>query len=56
MGTPDFMSPEAVDSLNAGIESDLWSIGVVAHVFLTGLSPFRAQSPYFSFLKIMFLN
>ena len=52
MGTPDFMSPEAVDSLNAGVESDLWSIGVVAHVFLTGLSPFRAQSPYFSFLRI----
>jgi serine/threonine protein kinase len=52
VGTPEYMSPEAVDSLNAGIESDLWSIGVVAHVFLTGLSPFRAQSPYFSFLKI----
>ena len=35
-----------------GRRGDLWSIGVVAHVFLTGLSPFRAQSPYFSFLKI----
>lgn len=52
VGTPEYMSPEAVDSKNAGVASDLWSIGVVAHVFLSGLSPFRAQSPYFTFLKI----
>ena len=40
VGTPEFMSPEAVDSQkDTGRAADLWAIGVVAYQFFCGTSP-----------------
>jgi 3-phosphoinositide dependent protein kinase-1 len=52
VGTPEFMSPECVKSKKAGIETDLWSFGIVLWQMLLGTTPFKAPSPYLGFLKI----
>ena len=50
-GTPEYMSPEAISSRPVGPEADLWAFGSVVFQFLTGYPPFRAHSPYLSFLR-----
>ncbi len=64
VGTPDFMSPEAVtgfsgmpgaDSSRAGganHSADLWALGAVAYILHTGTCPFWSPSPYLTFLRI----
>lgn len=52
VGTPEFMSPEAVKSKPTSYEADLWGIGVVMYQMLLGTTPFKAPSPYLGFLKI----
>eukprot|EP00636_Phaeomonas_parva_P000211 CAMPEP_0118864790 /NCGR_PEP_ID=MMETSP1163-20130328/9260_1 /TAXON_ID=124430 /ORGANISM="Phaeomonas parva, Strain CCMP2877" /LENGTH=1024 /DNA_ID=CAMNT_0006798953 /DNA_START=171 /DNA_END=3245 /DNA_ORIENTATION=- len=51
-GTPEYMCPEAVSSKDTGFPADLWALGCVVYNFLTGYPPFRAHSPYLSFLRI----
>jgi len=43
-GTPDFVSPEVVNYSPISTGSDMWSVGVVTYVLLTGLSPFLGDS------------
>ncbi|CAM9607344.1 unnamed protein product, partial [Heterosigma akashiwo] len=56
VGTPEFMSPEAVTSKEAGKEADLWALGCVAYQFFCGLTPFKAPSPFLSFSRIKLPN
>ena len=51
-GTPEFVPPEIVNYEPIGFPSDTWSIGVVAFVLLTGLSPFLGDSVQETFAKI----
>lgn len=39
-GTPEFMAPEVVNFDPASPATDMWSIGVICYVLLSGLSPF----------------
>ena len=41
-GTPNFMSPEMIIGKNYGIESDMWSLGVILHYCATSKLPFNA--------------
>ena len=65
VGTPDFMSPEAVkggraenkdrsekDYPDAGCGADLWALGAIAYILHTGETPFWSPSPFLTFLKI----
>ncbi|KAL3811502.1 hypothetical protein ACHAXA_000406 [Cyclostephanos tholiformis] len=56
VGTPDFMSPEAVKETKNGngcdFTADLWAFGVVLYQLYAGALPFESQSPYLGFLKI----
>jgi Protein kinase domain len=67
VGTPDFMSPEAVrgpseeseiqdarkrGDFGADHRADLWALGAVAFQLHTGQTPFWSPSPYLTFLKI----
>jgi hypothetical protein len=39
-GTPSFISPEVLKGNKYGKECDLWSIGVLTYVLLSGTEPF----------------
>ncbi|XP_063987212.1 uncharacterized protein LOC135167689 isoform X2 [Diachasmimorpha longicaudata] len=51
-GTPEFVSPEIISFEPIGPESDMWSIGVICYVLLTGLSPFMGDSDAETFVNI----
>lgn len=43
-GTPEFVAPEVVSYEKIGQGTDLWSIGVICYVLLSGLSPFMGEN------------
>lgn len=43
-GTPEFVAPEVVNFDPIGFYSDMWSIGVICYVLLSGLSPFMGET------------
>ncbi|XP_076026596.1 death-associated protein kinase 2 isoform X2 [Genypterus blacodes] len=43
-GTPEFVAPEIVNYEQLGLEADMWSIGVITYVLLSGASPFLGES------------
>lgn len=67
VGTPDFMSPEAVNG-TSGMEeaaeavrqgqigaihtADLYTFGAIAYILQTGMTPYWSPSPYLAFLRI----
>jgi serine/threonine protein kinase len=51
VGTPEYMSPEAIKSRATGPAADLWALGCSLFQFLTGFSPFKGLSPYLVFLR-----
>jgi len=50
-GTPYFISPEVLNG-NYGKECDLWSLGVVLYLMITGKYPFDGNSRAEVFSKI----
>ncbi|XP_046887928.1 triple functional domain protein [Hypomesus transpacificus] len=44
LGSPEFSSPELVLGLPVSLTSDLWSLGVLTYVLLSGASPFLDDS------------
>ncbi|XP_051545577.1 death-associated protein kinase 2-like [Myxocyprinus asiaticus] len=43
-GTPEFVAPEIVNYELLGLEADMWSIGVITYILLSGASPFLGDS------------
>lgn len=43
-GTPEFVAPEVVNFDPLGKGTDVWSIGVITYVLLSGLSPFMGDT------------
>ena len=39
-GTPQFVSPEVIKYEPISLATDMWSLGVITYVLLSGLSPF----------------
>ncbi|XP_069757793.1 myosin light chain kinase 3 isoform X2 [Narcine bancroftii] len=39
-GTPEFLAPEVVNYDYVSFSTDMWSVGVIAYMLLSGLSPF----------------
>ena len=50
MGTPAYMSPEQAKGMPADERSDLFSLGIIAYLMLTGEIPFKADSALASML------
>ncbi|KAI1297283.1 Myosin light chain kinase, smooth muscle [Halotydeus destructor] len=43
-GTPEFVAPEVVNFERITFKTDMWSVGVICYVLLSGLSPFMGDS------------
>ncbi|XP_055078697.1 death-associated protein kinase 2 isoform X1 [Periophthalmus magnuspinnatus] len=43
-GTPEFVAPEIVNYEQLGLEADMWSIGVITYILLSGASPFLGET------------
>ncbi|XP_075235091.1 uncharacterized protein LOC142332527 [Lycorma delicatula] len=43
-GTPEFVAPEVVNFEQIGFGTDMWSVGVICYVLLSGLSPFMGET------------
>uniref|UniRef100_A0ABM5ETW0 Myosin light chain kinase 3 isoform X1 n=1 Tax=Pogona vitticeps TaxID=103695 RepID=A0ABM5ETW0_9SAUR len=43
-GTPEFLAPEVVNYDFVSFPTDMWSVGVVAYMLISGLSPFLGES------------
>jgi serine/threonine-protein kinase len=50
-GTPQYMSPERITSIDAGPAADLYSLGVIIYEMLTGAFPFDAPDVTTFFIK-----
>ncbi|KAL3997510.1 Immunoglobulin I-set domain family protein [Acanthocheilonema viteae] len=44
MGSPEFVSPEIAAGTPVTLASDLWSVGTLTYVLLSGISPFLGDS------------
>ncbi|XP_063062756.1 serine/threonine-protein kinase 17A [Engraulis encrasicolus] len=56
MGTPEYVAPEILNYEPISIATDMWSIGVLAYVMLTGISPFLGEDKQETFLNISQIN
>ncbi|XP_047225589.1 kalirin isoform X2 [Girardinichthys multiradiatus] len=45
LGNPEFAAPELIRGTPVSVATDLWSVGVLAYVMLSGVSPFLDESP-----------
>ncbi|XP_056285534.1 myosin light chain kinase, smooth muscle-like isoform X2 [Pseudoliparis swirei] len=43
-GTPEFVAPEVISFEPVGLESDMWSIGVICFFLLSGETPFQGNN------------
>jgi len=52
VGTPYYMAPEVLNA-NYGVECDMWSVGVLVYVMLSGYLPFAGNNTNEVFAKIL---
>ncbi|XP_059145488.1 muscle M-line assembly protein unc-89-like isoform X2 [Physella acuta] len=43
-GTPEFCSPEVIENQPVSSATDIWAVGVITHLLLTGVIPFFGDS------------
>ncbi|XP_069083259.1 striated muscle preferentially expressed protein kinase isoform X2 [Pleurodeles waltl] len=51
-GTPEFVAPEIVNQLPVSTVTDVWPVGVIAYLCLTGISPFVGENDKVTLLNI----
>ncbi|XP_054288552.1 death-associated protein kinase 3-like [Macrosteles quadrilineatus] len=52
LGTPDYVAPEVLNYEPISLATDMWSVGVLVYVLLTGCSPFGGDDKQETFLNI----
>ncbi|KAG8230835.1 hypothetical protein J437_LFUL010232 [Ladona fulva] len=56
LGTPDYVAPEVLSYEPISLATDIWSIGVLAYVLLSGCSPFGSDCKQETFCNISRCN
>jgi serine/threonine protein kinase len=51
-GTPYYMAPETIDGKNCDPKADMWSLGVLLYIMMSGYLPFQAKTTPQIFEKI----
>jgi death-associated protein kinase len=51
-GTPEFVAPEIIQYQPISTATDMWSIGVITYILLSGASPFLGDSKQETFANI----
>lgn len=52
LGTPDYVAPEVLQFEPVSLATDMWSVGVLTYVLLSGHSPFAGDNKQETFLNI----
>lgn len=52
VGSPNFLSPEAIENIENDEISDIWSLGCLFYQVLVGLAPFVAGSEYLVYVRV----
>jgi len=52
LGTPDYVAPEVLSYEPISLATDIWSVGVLAYVLLSGYSPFAGDTKQQTFCNI----
>ncbi|XP_043199815.1 death-associated protein kinase related-like isoform X2 [Amphibalanus amphitrite] len=52
LGTPDYVAPEVLQYEPISLRTDMWSVGVLAYVLLSGHSPFGGDTKQETFCNI----
>ncbi|XP_028661378.2 death-associated protein kinase 1 [Erpetoichthys calabaricus] len=55
-GTPEFVAPEVVNYEPLGLEADMWSIGVITYILLSGASPFLGDNKQETLANVSAVN
>ncbi|XP_042192259.1 serine/threonine-protein kinase 17B [Callorhinchus milii] len=55
-GTPEYVAPEILNYEPISTATDMWSIGVLTYMLLTGESPFQGEDKQETFLNISQVN
>ncbi|KAM9375946.1 death-associated protein kinase 2 isoform 2-T2 [Pholidichthys leucotaenia] len=55
-GTPEFVAPEIVNYEPLGLAADMWSIGVITYILLSGASPFLGDTKQETLANISAVN
>ncbi|XP_040269578.1 death-associated protein kinase 2-like [Bufo bufo] len=55
-GTPEFVAPEIVNYEPLGLAVDMWSIGVITYILLSGASPFLGENKQETLSNITAVN
>lgn len=53
VGTAEYVSPELLKHNLCGFESDVWALGCILYQFFHGTPPFKGQTEYLTFEKII---
>lgn len=41
---PEYVAPEVVNGDGVGCAADLWSLGIITYILLSGFSPFKGAN------------
>ncbi|CAL7949959.1 unnamed protein product [Xylocopa violacea] len=51
-GMPEFVAPEVTNKEGVSFSTDMWAVGIITYILLSGISPFRGSNDKETLLKI----
>lgn len=51
-GMPEYVAPEITNNEGVSFGADMWSVGIITYILLSGISPFRGSNDMETLMKI----